>query len=634
MVLFLIIVLASLFFGWTSSLFFKFIDNMLKRIAFSIFIGFISTTWLSLVFSWFFFKQLGLASTLMTIIVLLIAGMFLWFKARERKSVRLEPLSRSVIVIISLIVCVYAVLNLTTVLFTNEQGGWSGMISAWADYPFHLGLINSFVLRDNFPPQYPVLIGSPLTYSFAIDFFTAVLVKNGLGLREGIWFVNISLFFCLTVFMFSLAEEFSSSKKVAAITLILFLFNGNAGIFNALNEAVVNPVVLMQPGHDFSHNETSGLFYMNVLYAVLVPQRTILLGFTAALLVYFLLFKNFSEPPERQSRREFLLAGLMFGLLPLMHGHSFIAAGVVAAILFLYRPSRSWLYFIIPAILLALPQFVWINQHSVDQMFSMHLGWITSNEGKPFIDIVLFWLANGWIVFVLSFAGLAFATRKQMMFYAPFLALFLIGNIIRFQPWDFDNYKIFMHWHLLASIIAAIAIVKLFEAGKNSKNRFRSLRVFGFRTLAIAFIVFGIASGILTVLWMEIGENARYQDFSPAELEIAQWIKTSTPNNAIFLTSDAHTSIVQSIAGRQIVMGFVGWLWSHGLNYREIESDVKVIYATGNCDLIKKYGINYIFVGPQESKLNPNTALFESSFEKVFSKSDSALTYNIFKTKC
>lgn len=634
MFIFLIIVLTSLFFGWSSSLFFNFIDNLLKRIAFSILIGFISTTWLSLIFSWFFFKNLGLASTLMTIIVLLISGMFLWFKAKERKSVMLEPLSRSEIVIIALIVGVYAALNFTTVLFTNEQGGWSGMISAWADYPFHLGLINSFVLRDNFPPQYPVLINSPLTYSFLIDFFTAVLVKNGLGLREGIWFVNIALFFCLCVFMFYLAEEFSFSKKVAVITLLLFLFNGNAGIFNALNEAVENPAALLKPGHDFSHDDTGGLFYMNVFYVVLIPQRTILLGFTAALLVYFLLFKNFLEPSKGQSRREFLLAGLMFGLLPLMHGHSFIAVGVVAAILFLYRPSRSWLYFIIPAILLALPQFVWINQHSVNQMFSVHLGWITSNEGKPLIDILLFWLANGWIVFVLSFIGLAFATRKQMMFYAPFLVLFLAGNIIRFQPWDFDNYKIFMHWHLLASMVAAISIVKLFEAGKNSKDRFSSLRFYGFRTLAIALIVFGIASGVLTILWMEIGENARYQDFSPAELEIAQWIKTNTPNNAIFLTSDAHTSIVQSIAGRQIVLGYMGWLWSHGLNYQKIEPDVKAIYSTGNCDLIKKYGINYIFVGPQESNLNPNTAFFDSSFEKVFSKSDSTYTYNIFKTKC
>lgn len=627
----LIILLVGLFFGWTSSLFFNFIDNLFKRIAFSIFIGFISVTWLSLVFSWLFFKQLGLASTLTTVIILLIAAVFLFFKARKQKSIRLEPLQLSVVVIIASIVCVFAILNFTTVLFSNERGGWSGVISAWADYPFHLGLINSFVLRNNFPPQYPILIGAPLTYSFAIDFLTAVFVKNGFGLREAIWFVNIALFFCMIVFIFYLAKEFCFSKKVAAIALILFLFNGNAGIFSALSESVKNPVVLLQPSHDFSHNETGGLFYMNVFYAVIVPQRTVLLGFTAALLVYFLLFKNFLEH-SNQSRKEFLLAGILFGMLPLMHSHSFIAVGVVATVLFLYRPSRSWLYFIIPAALVTFPQIVWINQHAVSQMINVHLGWISSNEGKPLIDVLLFWLANGWIVLVLSFAGLAFLTRKQLMFYIPFLVLFFIGNIIRFQPWDFDNYKIFMHWHLLASMVTAIAIVKLFEVG--SERRFSFLCVYGFRAMAIALIIFAIASGVLTVLWMTIGENARYEDFSPTELEVAEWIKTNTPNDAVFLTGDVHTSIVQSVAGRQIVMGFNGWLWSHGLNYQQTDSDVKVIYSTGNCNLIKKYGINYIFVSPQESKLNPNTALFESRFEKVFSKSDGASNYIIFKTMC
>ncbi len=628
----LIIFLAGLFFGWASSLLLNFINNLLKRIAFSIFIGFVSVTWLSLVFSWLFFKQLGLASTLTTVIILFIAAVFLLFRARKQKSITIEPLSPSVAVIIVSMVCVYAILNFTTILFTNERGGWSGEISAWADYPFHLGLINSFVLRDNFPPQYPILIGAPLTYSFAIDFLTAVFVKNGFGLRETIWFVNIALFFCMIVFMFYLAKEFSFSKKAAAIALILFLFNGNAGIFNALNDAAKNPAVLLQPAQDYSHDETDGLFYMNVFYAVLVPQRTILLGFTAALLVYFLLFKNFSEPPDGQSRREFLLAGILFGMLPLMHSHSFIAVGVVAAISFLYRPSRTWLYFIIPAALVALPQIIWINQHAVSQMISLHLGWISSNEGKPLIDVVWFWLANGWIVLVLSFAGLFFLTRRQLIFYVPFIVLFFIGNTIRFQPWDFDNYKIFMHWHLFASIVAAIAFVKLLESG--SGKGFAFLRVYGFKALAIALVVFGIASGVLTVLWMTVGENARYEDFSPTELGIADWIKINTPANAVFLTSDAHNSIVQSVAGRQIVMGFNGWLWSHGLNYQQTDSDVKVIYSTGNCSLIKKYGINYIFVSPQESNLNPNMALFESRFEKVFSKSDGESNYSIYKTTC
>lgn len=359
MLISLIIILAGLFFGWMLSFFFNFVDNLLKRIAFSIFFGFISVTWLSLFFSWLIFKQLGFASTLMMIMVLILASIFLWFKARERESIELKPLTLSVLAVIALIIYIYASLNFSIVLFTNERGGWSGIVNVWGDYPFHLGLINSFVLRDNFPPQYPVLIGSPLTYSFATDYLTAVLVKNGLGLREAIWFVNIALFFCLAVFIFYLAEEISSSRKVAAIALILFLFNSNAGIVNALGEAVDDPGVLLKPDRDFSHDEAGELYFMNIIYAVFIPQRSVLLGFTAVLLVYLLLFKNFSS--DRQNKQEFLLAGLLSGLLPLMHAHSFIAVGVVAAFLFLYRPSRAWLYFIIPAALLAAPQIFWIS---------------------------------------------------------------------------------------------------------------------------------------------------------------------------------------------------------------------------------------------------------------------------------
>ncbi len=638
MLISLIIILTGLFFGWTLSFFFNFIDNLLKRIAFSIFFGFISVTWLSLFFSWLIFKQLGFASTLMTIIVLILASIFLWFKARERESIKLKPLTLSVLAVIALIIYIYASLNFSIVLFTNEREGWSGIVNVWGDYPFHLGLINSFVLRDNFPPQYPVLIGSPLTYSFATDYLTAIFVKNGLGLREAIWFVNIALFFCLVVFIFYLAEEFSSSRKVAAIALILFLFNSNAGIVNALGEAVDDPGVLLKPDRDFSHDGTSGLYFMNIIYAVFIPQRSVLLGFTAVLLVYLILFKNFSS--GRQNNQEFLLAGLLSGLLPLMHAHSFIAVGVVAAFLFLYHPSRSWLYFIIPAALLSAPQIFWISQNvGSGTFFSVHLGWITMNESKPLINIFLFWLANGWVVLVLSFAALALASRKQLVFYIPFLALFFLGNIIRFQPWDWDNYKIFMHWYLFASIFAAIMIVGLFNAGAGFETRRRAagkrwllLRSFGFKALAVMFIILGVASAVLTMLWMTEGKNARYEVYSPVDLRIAEWIKVNTPDQAIFLTSDTHNNVVHSLAGRQILMASWWWLWSHGLDYSGVERDVKEIYLTGNCELIKKYNISYIFVSPQEGKLNPDIALFESRFERVFS--DTNNIYNIFRTKC
>jgi hypothetical protein len=38
----------------------------------------------------------------------------------------------------------------------------------------------------------------------------------------------------------------------------------------------------------------------------------------------------------------------------------------------------------------------------------------------------------------------------------------------------------------------------------------------------------------------------------------------STPPDAVFLTEQAHTHPIPAIAGRQVVCGFHGWIWTHG----------------------------------------------------------------------
>ncbi|NYZ78045.1 hypothetical protein H0N96_01440, partial [Candidatus Micrarchaeota archaeon] len=402
MILALAFITAAVFFGYAASRFFDFIDDWLKRAAFALFFGFLCAAWVALVFSWLVFGSLGVGSILSAVVVLLAVGGVLFFKGGCKRKRAERLVSARVLALVALVVLVYAALNFSAVLFSNDRGGWSAIVNVWGDYPLHIALINSFVLRDNFPPQYPVLEGSPLAYPFITDFLTSVLINGGFGLREAIWFSNVALFFSLVVFLFYLAKEFSSSKKIAALALLFFLFNGNAGIMNAFGDALQNPGALLQPSLDYSHDEPRGLFFMNVIYAVFVPERSALLGFTAAVVIYLLLWRNVFEPSGRQRKREFLLAGILFGLLPLTHAHSFLAAGVAAAFFFFNKPTRNWLYLLIPAAVLAAPQILWMSQQIGPNTISAHLGWIASNEGKPFFDLAGFWLANGWVVLVLS----------------------------------------------------------------------------------------------------------------------------------------------------------------------------------------------------------------------------------------
>ena len=64
-------------------------------------------------------------------------------------------------------------------------------------------------------------------------------------------------------------------------------------------------------------------------------------------------------------------------------------------------------------------------------------------------------------------------------------------------------------------------------------------------------------------------------------------------------------------------MGYLGHVGSHGIDYSERERDIRMIYA-GAPDaesLLKKYGVEYAVVSPQErSMLNEQ---FFSRFQEV-----------------
>lgn len=627
---------ASFLFGFLASYFFEFVDDWLKKIVFALLTGLLSATWLALALSWAF-GELGFASISLTILVLLAASA-LFYKLNEKRFAKWvsKRIGFTPIAFILVVFAVFIILNIVCVLAPNARGGISSVVNVWGDYPLHIAIANSFVERANFPPQYPVLANTPLAYPFLMDFLSTILLKCGFALREAFIIPNLFIGFCLIsliyFFAHAFAENFGEDKKkrfAAFVVVLLFLFNGNAGILNALNDAQKNPRALFAPAQDYSHDEPRELYFMNLVYAIFIPQRSALLGFAVVLLVYWLLWRNAFEKNPR--RNELLLAGILLGLLPLTHTHSFLVAGFLSVCLLAFNPRRDWKWFFVPAILLSTPQVFWIRQQATLELMGVLVGWISVNTSKPLLDVVVFWLRNAWIPLALVIPGFFFLTKKQKLFYAPFAAIFFAANVVRFQPWDWDNIKFFFHWFFFTAIVAAILLMKLFYFKPRKKSFFSQNAG---KTAALVLIALSIASGVLTMLWMTVGDNARYEVFSPTDLEIAEWIKANTAGDVVFLTSDAHNHCVHSIAGRQIVMGFVGWLWSHGLSYSEAERDVRQIYATADCALIKKYEIDYVFIGPQENKLNPNTPFFESRFEKVFETRYAFYEYKIFRTNC
>jgi hypothetical protein len=121
-----------------------------------------------------------------------------------------------------------------------------------------------------------------------------------------------------------------------------------------------------------------------------------------------------------------------------------------------------------------------------------------------------------------------------------------------------------------------------------------------------------IASGGIDVGRAVTGEIST-KVFDKGAEQIAEQIKLATPPNALFLNAPTYNSPVV-LSGRISLMRFPGHLWSHGIDYGQRESEVKLIYAGGPAAgvLMRKYGIDYVLFSPDERGLpNANEAYFQ-----------------------
>ncbi len=140
-------------------------------------------------------------------------------------------------------------------------------------------VITSFVYRDNFtfPPGHPQFLHTEMHYPFLMDFYSAVLMKGGLDLRGSIIIPNILFQLSFFGLLFFLAYRLTGLKKVGIVATLIFIFSG------------------FPPGL-----QSSGIHFLNPMYAVIMPQRTALLGMGISFAIYILLFHALFTEKEKK----------------------------------------------------------------------------------------------------------------------------------------------------------------------------------------------------------------------------------------------------------------------------------------------------------------------------------------------
>lgn len=531
------------------------------------------------------------------------------------------------LVLLIIVAPLYFALFRTHMLQPGGDGGlYSGGKSAVYDMAFHAAVTNSFLHGGNFPPLYTPMPPAPLLYPFLPDFQSALLVVLGINLHTALVATAVPLaltltglfyFFALRLLALSAALAVARARIAAALATLLFFLNGGLGFIYFLRDwrgsGKSFAAFISSLETNYANLAEKGILWTNVIADGLLPQRTSLFGIPLALMIFTLFGIVWSETgagaAKSKSWRWLFGAGLLAGVLPAFHPHSYGAVGLVSGVLFLMRPRRVWLAFWLPAVVLALPQLAQLASHITGSGFvHFQIGWRGNHEP----NWLLFWLRNVGLPTLLIIPAWIYAPRPLRLFYLSFLALLVFSLLLIFSPNDYDNLKLMYYWYAATCVLVSAWLV-----GLASKTRWR---------IPVALGVFvSIASGALALIY-ELQSKSLM--FGHDEVAAAAFVREKTGPRSLFLTAPSLHQPVLSLAGRPVVRGPTAWLWSHGYPFAEREADVRAIYAGHDnaLELLRYYGVDYIYLGPRErADLKANPDFFERTFPTVYRSADIAI---------
>jgi hypothetical protein len=530
---------------------------------------------------------------------------------------RLDPIAT---IVIGLLTVRWALLW-RDALELRPDGLWAGHEYIWSDWPTHLALVTRFAWGGgDFPPQNVHMAGLPLAYHYLSDLTPAAFVVLGMdpfGALELHSFV-LSVLAALAVWAF--ARRMTGRRSAATLGTVLFLVGAGLGWMAHLANLDLGqgPVAaLIGDPWDPKTQVAAHVRVFNPYIAFLMSQRAYLYGLPIAMLV--LSAVGIAAP--RRSIGLFVAAGVVAGLLPLAHLPTLLAMAIVIPIVALalldrpWRigglPIRGWLAFGLAWVVVSVPQLLTQLGGGSGALSAtrIQLGWV-AGEGD-FTDTWLsFWLLNAGLLGILCAIAIAIAIidrhrrpgdrllpPRGLRMMLALQVIFVVVNVVVFQPWDWDNHKILVYWMLSAAILSAALLVAMWRRARRWSWAGRGLARVGLAGLVVAIV----AGPILENAWM-LGGGGRYRMLTTEQLDLAARVREVAPAGSVVVTGMGSHDPVQMLSGRQVLMGYWGQLWVSGIPHGEREAEVLRIYrlAPDAADLIERYGVSAVVVGPDE----------------------------------
>ncbi|MEE1200025.1 MAG: hypothetical protein U0L09_05180 [Christensenellales bacterium] len=514
-----------------------------------------------------------------------------------------------------------------THILHNVNGTLHSGQSTYGDLCLHLGIATS-LQNAAYPPDYSILKGVLLGYPFLSDSMVTSMLLFGTELAQGFVVTGTLMMTLVALGYIIFVWELTRRPLPVVLAYVLLFVNGGLGFLYVLDGVARDPSAFLQVFTGFYKTPTNmpdlNLRWVNVICDMMIPQRTLLGGWTLLIPTFYLLVTGVRE----NSRKTFGILGIWAGAIPMVHTHSFLGLGLLTAGMLPVAVLRAGkgkrrsmlLHFALYGgltLALALPQLaVWTFPQTMGGgSLALRFNWVNNQGNGRLIDgYFWFWIKNVGLIYLFMVPAVLSCKRGTLgrMLGAGALTIYLVAELIQFQPNEYDNNKLFYVAFMAMLPMVGSYLTLLWDRLKGIRGR---------ALLAACFLLISTLSGALSI-GREIVSD--YQLFTADEVAAAEFIRENTDKDAMFLTGQQHTNAVAALTGRYILCGTGSYLYYHGVDYsQEYNAMVRMLEnPSENEALFSLYQIDYVYLSSHElGAYQVDQRYFEEHFESVFSNS-------------
>ncbi len=478
------------------------------------------------------------------------------------------------------------------IFFVDEQGIRTTSIKLWNDWVVHLTYTHIFAqwpVADWFATN-PLYALEPFRYPFLVNLVSGLLLKAGMSLKSAMILPSIvsSVLLVVGLIMFYRVAGFSNGW--AAVGIGLFMFNGGMGFVAWALGLSSTPTYVPD----------LGIIIQNFVTSEFIPQRSMLFGAFFFLLLVSAVYFVSQRPISWQSHAIMALAGIGAAVLMLSHMHSLLTFVMICAVfaVIYWRAWRVWLTLLISAaIACGLVFALYYASTNVERYFALDPLALVKYSRTGVFNFFL--LNYGLFVPLVMLAIFRIEITKHPLFLAGVI-LFVLGYVIRFQPWIWDNTKILTWSYLLLTIGVLQYLSNLWNKGTF------------YRTLVGALIILLCLSGTIEVSNIIRPKADTHTMFSAEDINIAKGFQAISTHRDLVLTTLPPNNWVHALSARPVFKAYRGWLWSYGLNVGKGEKLAQQMLK-GDYDLIRDTGIRFIVF----DRHNPNKHVQDDLLQKL-----------------